>query len=784
MVAQTVLIKTYQCMCNSPTFEEAQLSAVQALNVNGLHLSLVAPLCHQLVQRLVKFAPLLVLSTVLPYMRVPVVSLRSVLELFNGLAISDPREALAVKSFLQRALDTGSFLPLTPTPNGRSDPSSNITPYLSSILPVDQGPSGSNISEMRQTLPQADKSSLSFEVVRLIASTLYKRNAKTLKQCAFVQEVRVTPPHPLRTRRLPPAAGARHAPLTPARPGQESTFAFMLNSVRDQEYDLRGLFGGMSSFANSRALVRAGTGRSADGMPTTFKTSSDSSTQSPDPMFIIERVSNNHHEYALGVRVWDALLFASLMRRPRRDYGIVYDFAQSVTEYVLRSLPCSVMPYSVIPSMRYDPFSGEQTHLRVEGGHRRPWLDVADDRPEQVLRFRDSRTVGPNAAFTYASPGPTGIVEDDAFMAPIIALQQTLKCEHFSDIPLDLWHLDIGWQWGAVYPFVVYPNTRARDPPLPWQRGLGTPGRRFAVVLNQRRFSMQLYAQCGDQAADVADFYGESVGFVDDWVQASMELVAEFTVVRPTGGDPPPHTSVLGTFHACQQALFASGVGPVPYLRRPGIAVRTPSGIGCVVPHRHARSGCRAAPTSRCYFCVNNPYVEASVSPGEPVHRCCAEALLRGDTLVRAGTALLLSLECPDFVAAFLPHQVGPRPAHKRAHCAGGQPQAADPEDPEDEHGFLLPDQGAEREDARVDPGEPTASQNGDRILCWLQVPSSITPRDGYLSVAVRCKVGIDPSQTHVLSVQPAFLSLPSGSEEAADARQMVYGLPRRQAHP
>ena len=61
-----------------------------------------------------------------------------------------------------------------------------------------------------------------------------------------------------------------------------------------------------------RKLMLNATGNLMPGMPETFDLGAEC-----DKMFVIKRTNATQPEYALGVRVWDALLFISLMRRPR-----------------------------------------------------------------------------------------------------------------------------------------------------------------------------------------------------------------------------------------------------------------------------------------------------------------------------------------------------------------------------------------------------------------------------------------------------------------------------------
>ena len=206
-------------------------------------------------------------------------------------------------------------------------------------------------------------------------------------------------------------------------------------------------------------------------------------------MFTITKTTMGKSEFALGVRVWDALLFVALIQRPRRDFGIVMDFSRNVTTYMMQMLPKSIIPYNTLPAERIDNFTGEQVVYNIES---------PSARPEQLLRFRDNSTIGPFAAFNYKSPGPTGIVEDDAYMAPIIALCKLLNFSSLFAIPLQLWTVDIAWEYGVVYPMAVYDETNCNN---------STLSGHIALVLNQCRCSMMLYAQTLESSEEEVSNY-------------------------------------------------------------------------------------------------------------------------------------------------------------------------------------------------------------------------------------------------------------------------------------
>lgn len=72
----------------------------------------------------------------------------------------------------------------------------------------------------------------------------------------------------------------------------------------------------------------------------------------------------------------------------------------------------------------------------------------------------------------------------------------------------------------------------------------------------------------------------------------------------------------------------------------------------------------------------------------------------------------------------------------------------------------------------------------GRHLVCWLQVPSSITPRDGLLAVSIRCRYGPDTSQFHTVLVTADYLHRAKDRTETDACRQYVYGPPRRAGAP
>lgn len=307
-------------------------------------------------------------------------------------------------------------------------------------------------------------------------------------------------------------------------------------------------------------------------------------------MFVVTKTTIGKCDYGLGVRVWDALLFVALIQRPRRDFGIVMDFTRNITTYMMQMLPKSILPYNTLPAERIDNFSSEQVVYNIES---------LSTRPEQLLRFRDNNTIGPFATFAYQSPGPTALAEDDAYMAPIVALAKMLNFPSLYTIPLHLWTLDIGWEYGTVYPMAVYDENNCTNYDLQGH---------IALVLNQRRCSMMLYAQTPASIDKERELSLQDIREQD--FRPYMELLAEFTPTRQNG----PKVVHCSTFFDCQKKLFQTGTGPVPFIRRPGAAVLIQSLIGCITPHERGRHGCKSP--RKCYYCVDNPYTEVTMGGG------------------------------------------------------------------------------------------------------------------------------------------------------------------------
>jgi len=62
----------------------------------------------------------------------------------------------------------------------------------------------------------------------------------------------------------------------------------------------------------------------------------------------------------LAVRWVELILWAAIMKDPRRDVGICASFAKTLASYSMQLLPQSILPYSMVPMTRLDPLDFEQ----------------------------------------------------------------------------------------------------------------------------------------------------------------------------------------------------------------------------------------------------------------------------------------------------------------------------------------------------------------------------------------------------------------------------------------
>ena len=110
MVAETVLRTTFMSMAVSKNQDAAVVHAVNTLTYNSLHLSLIPVIQERLILRLLRYEPLLGMATLGISMQVPVVSMKSIMQLMNGCAVTNQQDLLAMRKFVQDALDDNNMV--------------------------------------------------------------------------------------------------------------------------------------------------------------------------------------------------------------------------------------------------------------------------------------------------------------------------------------------------------------------------------------------------------------------------------------------------------------------------------------------------------------------------------------------------------------------------------------------------------------------------------------------------------------------------------------------------
>ena len=377
MVAETVLRTTFMSMSTCDSLESAITHAIFSLTFNSIHLSMLPVLIERYIQRIIQYEPLLGMVTLGICLKVPVVSMKSILQLMNGERVTNEEDRLAMYNFVKGSINSNNMLlyvgmdgysnqggvacmPGYVTCNvlrvRYSDPAAGNNPggfgggpgfgyssggggggggggYSSGGRPgggSNQQSSANNVSA--QGVP--------LDPMYTMIRRLYRNNEKVLTSSAFLADL----------------------------------FGFQrcITSLM-KTYDLRQFFGGMSAYHNSRAMAEALGIEEASMFVTDFV---EGMSGKSDPIMMPARIPKGsapppagvplsssvyaEADYCLALRVWDVLLWFAIMRRPRRDVGICADFANTLAECCMQLLPRSVFPFDKVPMTRLDPVDGSQ----------------------------------------------------------------------------------------------------------------------------------------------------------------------------------------------------------------------------------------------------------------------------------------------------------------------------------------------------------------------------------------------------------------------------------------
>lgn len=484
--------------------------------------------------------------------------------------------------------------------------------------------------------------------INIIIKKLFKDNSKVLKICGFVDDL----------------------------PG----FTRCIHSLMSV-YDLREFFGGMGAYHDGQRMAEA------LGVKSNFKFASnfvDGKDGSGDPAVIAARIprfarqspsvplSSSHFQeadYCIAVRVWDILLWFAMMQRPRRDIGILTDFAKTLAEHAIHLLPRSIFPFELVPMTRIDPI--ERTQVLMDTQFQVDKYGGRIMRPAVIPRH--SNEGFSSSHFTLQCPGRVGtkVLEDEMYMSDIIMTAEDMGIK-WTEFPLNqLRTLSINWEYGVCYPlsrfFCVSPNENSNENDDDYDavykdflRTLAQFGE-AVVYLNPDRHSMMLFVTDGRFGEDDSSMQTIRIGCESLVAQADggvgwaprVELAHEFTLLPNLapfedgneGSDDEEETPVLklwgGITLGCssiqdmQNRMFKLGFGPIPYFRRAGVLVNMSPNesedddpecfrLGVVVSHCYGQHGCckndpeafytpgmQAGPLSedeRCYLCDDHPF--------------------------------------------------------------------------------------------------------------------------------------------------------------------------------
>jgi hypothetical protein len=108
-------------------------------------------------------------------------------------------------------------------------------------------------------------------------------------------------------------------------------------------YDLRTFFGGMGMYHDSAGMAHILKVPFAERMTTDFVHGVNGDA---DPIMLPSKLagaSSSDTEFCISLRVWDLLLWFAIMGRPRRDVGIMSDFAKVSSNFYTSSMIPSCM---------------------------------------------------------------------------------------------------------------------------------------------------------------------------------------------------------------------------------------------------------------------------------------------------------------------------------------------------------------------------------------------------------------------------------------------------------
>lgn len=416
-------------------------------------------------------------------------------------------------------------------------------------------------------------------------------------------------------------------------------------------------------------------------------------------------------------RIWDALLLFAICSRPRRDISLLDDFCATIIEYTFNLLPQSVFPFPTTIAGKQDAITEEQRVYTFDGtrGH------------HAIMRARKNDILSGKP--TYRGHMQTGVVEDEAHMANLVAAAQGFSI-NVPDFPLNHWPVTLHLVPMRYYSFMPYKNALS-DEERPWPHDADE----ITVFFNAPRNCLTV-CFLDQEATEAVRQRGGIWG--GNW-QCPRPQIAHVLI-----------EGFMGGFNKAMDSIFATGFGPRAMFDRCGVCVAFEDEVACVVCHSSLPVG--TCKRQNCFYCPNHPFYLIDRGDAQGIMHCTPAWL--DQHVVKVGAQLLLDLTCQEFQSIIRPEQL-------QANMEG----EADPS----RTGQGYDEYGNPTGTSRARDARQRSNQNDLQYLeVRLDMPNSYTPVHGkirvtFAGIPVSSRNAVD---TRSVYVQPSSLRLPGGVPE------------------
>lgn len=289
-IHKTVFAEMLEPTCNS--LETACYEASRTVMFNPLPMCQTPVVLERFYLRMLPYRAFLGMVTIGIELRVPTVSVTSILELLDGRAVQDSGDLTAIKTFVQYCWDEKMFINAGCLGGGGGvpgKPGSNPIPFI-----TNRGDWELPLGNLRQKISvgQQEKAP-GTEIRNLLGKGLYHALRHILEPCGFCKSAQ--------------------------------SFNQCIDAL-EHHLDWSRFFGGMSMYHNTRGILQNLGMPFAQSFPENYGTNASAAavsgnTTAPDRCLEVAQLDSD--VYSLTVRIWDVLLWFAIMRRPRRDYSVM-----------------------------------------------------------------------------------------------------------------------------------------------------------------------------------------------------------------------------------------------------------------------------------------------------------------------------------------------------------------------------------------------------------------------------------------------------------------------------